>query len=296
MTRSNVFRVKNAMLIANLIANMIGVSIVLFLTRGTALSQSLEIMELSRRIHMIWMPCAFLLPIVIVLFYESPIRRYLNLEYRQKPIPDEIIIQARRRLLNEPFFMIALDLSIWLAAAVLYPTIYWNYGFGMNVIHQAFFISLHTGLITTAVAFFVLEHVLQKRMVPHFFPDGGLYMTPKTLRIRISTRLAAFFFACNMVPFISFLNTVRGASYTNRDPAQVLEYLRSSISTNALLFMGVGIWLTFLVSTNLRRPLEEIVRVLREIRNGRFDKKVCVTSNDEIGYTGDVINEMTEGL
>jgi adenylate cyclase len=42
--------------------------------------------------------------------------------------------------------------------------------------------------------------------------------------------------------------------------------------------------------------LEEIIRVLREIRQGLFDKKVRVSSNDEIGYTGDVINEMTEGL
>ena len=200
VTKLNFFRVKNAMLIANLIANVIGVSVVLFLTRGTSLSQSPEIMELSRRIHMIWMPCAFLLPMATVLFYEHPIRRYLNFEYRDKPISDEMIMQARRKLLNEPFFMIALDLGIWLTAAVLYPAIYWNYGFEMNVIHQAFFISLHTGLITTAVAFFVLEHVLQKRMVPHFFPDGGLYMTPKSLRIRISTRLAALVFACNMVP------------------------------------------------------------------------------------------------
>jgi sigma-B regulation protein RsbU (phosphoserine phosphatase) len=32
------------------------------------------------------------------------------------------------------------------------------------------------------------------------------------------------------------------------------------------------------------------------VRNGDFDKKVRVTSNDEIGYTGDVVNEMTEGL
>jgi sigma-B regulation protein RsbU (phosphoserine phosphatase) len=35
---------------------------------------------------------------------------------------------------------------------------------------------------------------------------------------------------------------------------------------------------------------------LQGVRNGKFDKKVRVTSNDEIGYTGDVINEMTEGL
>jgi adenylate cyclase len=41
---------------------------------------------------------------------------------------------------------------------------------------------------------------------------------------------------------------------------------------------------------------ENIIGVLQEITQGIFDRKVPVTSNDEIGYTGDVINEMTEGL
>jgi sigma-B regulation protein RsbU (phosphoserine phosphatase) len=51
-----------------------------------------------------------------------------------------------------------------------------------------------------------------------------------------------------------------------------------------------------LVSRNLTLPFGEIIQTLRGVRNGILDKKVQVTSNDEIGYTGDVINEMTEGL
>jgi sigma-B regulation protein RsbU (phosphoserine phosphatase) len=51
-----------------------------------------------------------------------------------------------------------------------------------------------------------------------------------------------------------------------------------------------------LVSRNLTTPFGEIIQTLRGIRKGNFNKKVRVTSNDEIGYTGDVINEMTEGL
>jgi len=54
--------------------------------------------------------------------------------------------------------------------------------------------------------------------------------------------------------------------------------------------------LTLLVSGNITRPLKEIVRVLKRVRDGYFDQRVRVTTNDEIGYTGDVINEMTEGL
>ncbi len=60
--------------------------------------------------------------------------------------------------------------------------------------------------------------------------------------------------------------------------------------------MAIGLVLTLLVSGNLTRPLKEIIRVLQGVQNGDFDKKVRVTSNDEIGYTGDVINEMARGL
>jgi sigma-B regulation protein RsbU (phosphoserine phosphatase) len=46
----------------------------------------------------------------------------------------------------------------------------------------------------------------------------------------------------------------------------------------------------------LTKPLQEITRVLRNVQHGEFETRVRVTSNDEIGYTGDVINAMTEGL
>jgi sigma-B regulation protein RsbU (phosphoserine phosphatase) len=35
---------------------------------------------------------------------------------------------------------------------------------------------------------------------------------------------------------------------------------------------------------------------VRKVQHGLFETRVRVTSNDEIGYTGDVINAMTEGL
>jgi adenylate cyclase len=79
-------------------------------------------------------------------------------------------------------------------------------------------------------------------------------------------------------------------------PVKELEPLISVIFINAMIFMGVGIWATFLVSNNLTNPLAEITRVLQGVRNGQFENRVRVTSSDEIGYTGDVINEMNEGL
>ena len=296
MTKFTVFHLKNEMLFANFISNVIGVSVVLFLTHGSTSAESLEIAQFFRSISMIFVPCSFMLPLVLTVLYERPIRRYLNIKYQETGILPEPEIKVRQRLLNEPFFLISLDFAIWATAAVLYSLLSWRAFATKQIAISAFLTSFTTGLITITVAFFVLEHVLQKRLAPYFFPDGGLYATPKTLRIRIRTRLGALFVACNLVPFAAILCTVRRASYANIDPAEVLEQLRLDITIDAILFICVGVWLTFLVSMNLTRPLQEIIRVLRGVRHGHFDRKVRVTSNDEIGYTGDVINEMTGGL
>jgi sigma-B regulation protein RsbU (phosphoserine phosphatase) len=89
---------------------------------------------------------------------------------------------------------------------------------------------------------------------------------------------------------------VQRITSTQPDLNTAILQLRSAIFTNVFIFLGVGIFLTMLLGRNLSIPFKEIVQTLRGVRNGRFDKKVQVTTNDEIGYTADVFNEMTDGL
>lgn len=173
---------------------------------------------------------------------------------------------------------------------------YWSLGLGSDLMQRALLLSLSTGFITVIVAFFLLEHISQKRLAPHFFPDGGLTAIPKTLRIRIRTRLVALLFACNLIPLLTLLHLFHRITLKYSEPALAIQQLRPVIYTNTFIFIGFGLCLTMLVSKNLSSPFKEILKTLRSIKNGNFDQKVQVTSNDEIGYTGDVINEMTEGL
>jgi adenylate cyclase len=275
---------------------VIGVCVALFLGYRVDPIKSPEIALLGQHINIVFIPCAFILVFLLTLAYERPIRQYLGVTHSEKPLGQDAMIKVHRRLLNEPFFLVALDFGIWLAAAAVYAVAFWASGAGTSSIHSTFFTNLYTGLITTTVAFFVSEHHLQKRLIPYFFPNGGVYMIPGTLRIRIRTRLTALLFGCNLVPFVAILNSTLGTLHTNLDSASLLASLRSELLANSLIFIAVGIWLTLLVGSNLTRPFEEIIRVLKDVRHGNFDNKVRVTSNDEIGYAGDVINEMNEGL
>ena len=286
------------MLIANGIANFIGVLLANALALTTQEPYPKEFLEypIVHWTDALFSPFAFSFVTVMTLLYEKPIRHYLNALFRRTSITQNLKLKARQRLLNEPFVLIALDFSMWVLSAIVWSTIHWAYDSGAQLVLRALYNSLSIGLITVTVAFFLLEHLLQKQLAPYFFPDGGLSAIPKTLRIRIRTRLVALLFACNLIPLISIILKINRISGSQHEPALALAKLQSAINIGALIFIGVGICLTILVSRNLSIPFRDIIQTLRRIRNGRFDKQVQVFSNDEIGYTGDAINEMTKGL
>jgi len=298
MTKIQHWHLKNDMLAANILANLIAVTFFqgLMFRAEPPPPDFIWQIPLIDFIDAVFTPAAFIFVFVMTLIYERPIRSYLNTRFDGNKVTAEMESGARRKILNEPFVVIGLDLSMWVLSAVVYGGIFWIYDIGSFWIQRSFFVSLSTGLITVTLAFFLMEHVLQKRLAPYIFPEGGLSTVSKTLRIRIRTRLVALLFGCNLIPLFSILHIFHRITSANDDPSTALDNLRSVIFTNALIFIGAGICLTMLVGRNLTHPFGEIIQTLRGVRNGKFDKKVRVTSNDEIGYTGDVINEMTYGL
>ena len=297
MKKSKLFQLKNEMLVANFFANFIGVFLAIVLIhRAEPFPKELFDNPIIYWTAALFDPFAFFFAIVMTLLYERPIRHYLNALSRRSSISEDLKLKARQRLLNEPFVLIALDFGIWVLWAIIWTTIYWAHDSGTQLVQRSLYNGLSIGLITVTVAFFLLEHVLQKRLAPYFFPDGGLSAIPNTLRIRIRTRLAALLFACNLIPLISIILILNRILGSQHEPALALAKLQPAIHINAFIFIGIGICLTFLVSRNLSLPFRDIIQTLRRIRNGRFDRRVQVFSNDEIGYTGDAINEMTNGL
>lgn len=292
MGKHGLFRIKNAILLAALFSNLVGVCVVLFLSSLKMPMELLRTSVLFQKTHIWFVPFAFLIPLVLTLVYEKPFRQFLNLCFENGALKSEPPLLVKQRLLNEPFFQIVISLSIWIFAALLHATMFRVLAAGPDVVKSAFFLSLHTGLITVCIEFFLLEFILQRRLAVHFFPEGNLSLVPGTIRLSIRKRLMAMVYACNLVPFFSVILSLQNSGAD----AGGLSELRTSLFIMSVLFMGAGIWLTFLVSSNLTKPLREIIRVLGEVRRGNFDSRVEVTSSDELGYTGDMINAMNAGL
>ncbi len=296
MTKFKLFRLKNALLIANIISNTCGIMVIAMNMRRSEDLIDPTTLELIHRVSLIFIPLSFIVPTIITIIYERPIRIYLENLSQNITNLKNVPLTARQRLLNEPFFLISMAFIVWLLAGCTFAIGLWKLGADQMAIEEAFFLNLFTGFITVTIEFFVLEFVFQRRLVHYFFPKGGLTTTEKTLRIRIRTRLLALMLAINVVPLLALYADVSKIYTVSTGLHPQLPQLLQAIKFEIVIFFVVGLWVVFLVSSNLTKPFENIIQVLRNIKNGDFKSRVQVTSNDEIGYTGDVINAMSRGL
>lgn len=278
------------MLVANFMANFLAVFVVQTIIFMVDTPVPEATLSKVHKVDIFFLPLAFTLPAVLVLLYERPVRRMLARIEAGRVVSAGLSRIAQRRVLNEPFVLMLMDTGLWLLATLLYPLTIWADTQDIALAHRSIYMGMATGLTTITVAFFLLEHVLQKQLAPVLFPDGRLFAVPGVLHIRISTRLVAMFLACGAIPLLSLAYLVYRLS-----PGPP-EQLRLAVVVNTALFLIIGATVTLLVTRNLTTPTRAIIAGLKRIAVGHFDHPVQVTSNDALGYTGDIINEMMAGL
>jgi len=113
MTRFRLWYLKNEMLAANFLANLIGVGLIeLFLlrTEGSAPKEFLQ-HPVANFVNYGFNIAAFTFVLITTLIYERPIRAYLNAKFDNTSVSSAAEHNARQRLLNEPFVLMSLSFS-----------------------------------------------------------------------------------------------------------------------------------------------------------------------------------------
>ena len=296
MTRFRLFYLKNAMLTANLAATAIGSGLLYviyeFVLRG---HQTDKYVEFHIRTSNYLGPI-FAIFFAIIIIYEWPMRRYFSQIWSNTPISLELESRVKKRLLNEPFFIIGMDMAAWVLAGMTFAVFEHNFGLTWQNISMNRLDALLTGLVSTTIAFFLLERILQSYLSPYVFPNGKLYDVRGTRRINLAVRLFTVFVAINLIPFLAILISLYRVAVSDRNAIESLKLLTTGLWVLIPVAVAIGGGLVLIVSLNLKRSLDAMVVVLKQVTSGKFGLRVKVTSNDEIGYVGDVINEMTEGL
>ncbi|MCG8636932.1 MAG: HAMP domain-containing protein [Desulfobacterales bacterium] len=238
----------------------------------------------------------FMLVMHIVL---SPVRKLLASGYSDDG-PD-LLEKARQRIINLPFIMVPVNIGLWVLIPMIIFTAFFRVGFMDSSTAVAFSLrSTMVGVLSSAIIFFSLEAYARRALIPLLFPEGRLFEVKNTRRISIARRIRAFYRMGSLIPlahvvltlFVLFLQV-------DVNPMPTHEYARSvfifSLVIFGLFFVGSGI-LTRLISRSIAAPVGDMLLAMKAVKQGDYETRVQVVSNDEIGILGDAFNRMIQGL
>jgi adenylate cyclase len=290
-TRFQHFRISNAVLLGNMIAVLLGDLLTNILFEHRIGNVAEEILKMVNYLDMYYGVFSAVVMSVIVIWYERPVRKCLKSFYLGLETDPLLLEKARRRVLNEPYMIVILDMVVWGLGSFLFWAIGAPHGLGIGIA---------CGLITMVLAFFWVEHVSQHNLVPLFFPEGNLSRVEGVKSISLKVRFVALIFAVSVVP-LAFIHLTmhRFRQMQMMDEMTLLmlvQRMEETIAKESILFMVVAIGLSWLVVQNMKRPVVEIIRVMGHVQQGDFSKKAKVYTNDEIGFAGEMLNSMTQGL
>ena len=268
MTRFRLFCLKNVMFTANLAATAVGAGLLYviyeFVLRDHRTDQYVEFhIRISNYLGAIFALC-----FAIIIVYEWPVRRYLGKMGSNASIPANLQSIVEKRLLNEPYFIIGIDMAAWIIGGMTFAVFERHFGLPWQEISMNRFDALLTGLLSTTLAFFLLERILQIYLVPCVFPSGKLYNVQGTRRINLAVRLYAVFVAISLIPLLAILASLYRVSLSNRPPAESFEMFSSGLRTIIPIVMIVGAGLVLIISLNLKKSLDAMVLVLKQVTRG----------------------------
>jgi len=209
--------------------------------------------------------------------------------------------QARRRIINLPFFFVGIHVCLW----VLFPALIFfvSYLIRFMDLRTAVVFSIRAsmvGFITSSIAFYRIEGYCRKGLIPLFFPEGLLTELKGTQNLSIGRRIRWFYGMGTVLPLVVLMVTLVTVQWELAPGTMTArEYgLRIIVFTVVLcgiFLVSAGI-LNRLVVRSIVAPLKNILDVNTRIRQGDYDGHIKVVSNDEIGVLGDSGNAMIRGL
>lgn len=236
----------------------------------------------------------------ILLWLASPVSKAVRAKEDGREIHGHELERARKRALNIPYLAGAMNIVLWLVPSVALPIFAPKTSVAQLsdlVAHMMY--NFANALMITLLAFIILENACRWRIIPVLFPDGRLREQAGTIKLNIRSRFLIVYTAICLLPMFQIsliVNATNLPSDAGAKAKAVIQGFQSFTLTIFLFSVVYGLWLSYLFSKNLSTQAHKIVEAAENIREGNFQTRVQVFSNDEIGLLGDRVNDMAHGL
>lgn len=155
--------------------------------------------------------------------------------------------------------------------------------------YSFFYVSLEA-IITFTLAYFIMETIHRKFVLPQNFPDGQLSKI-KGLK-RPSTRILFIinYISVTLFPIFYIWLMYRSVSQKSGISAGLNIYIVLAL----VIAMGLLISVSF--ESYFEKPLKKFKERIQKINDGDLNTKVNIVTNDSFGELSDIFNDMTDSI
>ena len=203
-------------------------------------------------------------------------------------------LDEMRRVLRAPMHLFALQVSLWMAGAVLFGIFNGLYSAGLGV--RIGVAVAATGLVTASFAYLLTELVLRPaaaralaRGLPQRLIVPGV-ATKSVLAWVLGTGIQLF-----AIVAIGVLALAHDSS-VNAHPRTGVTQLGVAMVVLGGIGLVVGLLAVVAVARTTATPLDSVRRALEQVQNGDLDVRVPVYDGTQIGQLQLGFNEMVSGL
>ena len=156
------------------------------------------------------------------------------------------------------------------------------------------------GFITAGIMSLWIEAFLRRSIIPRFFTQGRLTDIREAARFSISKRIRLVFRLGSLVPLAILVITLLTLQWQLETVSLSARDYGSGIIMFCLVLFGVFFvilsGLNKLINRSITGPVENMIVAVNQVKEGNYETRVRVVSNDELGLLGDAANEMIQGL
>lgn len=224
---------------------------------------------------------------VVPLLWLRPIHRAL---LQRREVDSERLTVARRRVINLPWWFLAVAAIGWLSCIPIFPLSLRSVGepLSTDVILHLITSFLIASLIAVTQSFFAVELATQRVLFPIFFRDASPVRIPGAFPLTMTARGLLWVFSAVVSPVLSLVLILLVPDAANQSPLFGL-----AVGTVAIVFAIVTSWmLVRLVVT----PIRQLQTAARRVAEGDLNTHVSLLRADELGLLIDRFNQMVTGL
>jgi adenylate cyclase len=224
---------------------------------------------------------AFTTPLIIMTWYIWPILSVCVGKVCKEPEP-----KTQKRVLYLPLFASLLALLGWILIIVVFITAMIMYqvpaegGYVTRFALDMFLI----GFADYIILYFIFDFFNKYTLIPFFFPNNRISYGNNRWSVLRNFRM--YYFAVSLFPLFLFYSI---------SLSKLTEYIEL-ITVIGIMIILLSSLITVLIARSYQNPLSEMVKATQQIRNEKYDIRIRVRSNDELGRLSESINLMSQEL